>query len=804
MNIVDLGYLAVKKEDYQEAVNIFKRALDLGKESDAFFGLGVAHLHLGDLPTARWAFTQALELKPENKEAQKFISTIDQAHSSKPHVSRRSRFRAGKDYLEIHDSTWKKFFIKGVNIGLGLPGYFPGDYVVKKMTYLKWFHQILELGANAVRVYTILPPDFYEALYQFNGSGKRLYLFQEIWTELPEDNDFDNDQFKEGLFAEIKDAVNVIFGNTMLPERPGRPHGNFKYDVSPYVAGFIIGREWESCAVKGYNDSHERKMGDYRGAFLRIENGTPFEIWITKTCDFLQSYEYGTYRCSHLVTTVNWPTLDPIDHPSESIYEDEYRMEGKLPRGYRGGPCIDVHMEDVESLDLAKITSIKGNGFFALYHVYPYYPDFMNNDYLDRENPYRAYLSALKKHHGRQPVVIAEFGVPSSRESAHWNRLGWNHGGHGDREQGEINVLQMKAIHQAGMAGGVLFGWFDEWFKRNWLFMNSELPADRKGFWFNAQDPEENYGLLAAYPGYPEKKVNLTCREADWKGTPALYEKNDDTMAFRFANGSDEARRLVRLSAQHDEGYLYLLLETAGAIDFTTANFLIGLDTCVSGVGERLFPFELNLMSPVGLTFLLHLVGKDKSRILVSGAYDKYLNDQTGLVRPEESDQGAWVMMQNETNIRRISKDGKHFFPAHVFTMSQLRFGSLDVKSRDYHSLADFFFLDNKIELRIPWGLMNVTDPSSKTVLWKDKDMETRKTAGIRTLAISYQPEEGEFVSHKTGRTSNHTDNLPAVLAPEHIKTYSWDEWNTPIYHTYLKESYYIYQKILQTIPEEK
>ncbi len=801
MNIVDLGLLALKKGDYQEAVNIFRRALEQGKEAEAFFGLGVAHLHLGDLTTARLNFSRALELKQENKEARDFIVTIDQTLGGRPPTSRESRFRVGVDYLEINDGTWKQFFVKGVNIGLGLPGYFPGEFGIKQGTYFKWFYDIANLGANAVRVYTILPPAFYEALLQFNQSVKRLYLFQGIWTELPEDNDFDNGPFQEGFFAEIKNAVDVIFGNTILPERPGHPHGNFNYDVSSYLLGFIVGREWESCAVRGYNDRHARKSADYNGSYLKIMNGTPFEIWITKACDYLQSYEYGTYHFSHPVTTVNWPTLDPLDHPSESSREEEYRLQGKLPQGYQG-PCIDTNIEDEETLDLAKITSINGNGFFALYHAYPYYPDFMNNDYLDQKNPYLSYLSALKKHHGRQPVVIAEFGVPSSRESAHWNRCGWHHGGHGDREQGEINAILMKAVHQAGMAGGVLFSWFDEWFKRNWLFRNAELPADRKPFWFNAQDPEESYGLLATYPGYPGKKVHLNCHDDDWKGVPALYEKNDDAMAFRFYNGSDEARRLVRLSAQHDEGYFYLLLETAGKVDFTSSNILIGLDTCDSGVGERLLPFELNLKSPVGLTFLLHLAGKDNSRILVSAAYDKYLNDQTGLVRPEESDQGAWVMMQNKTNSRRISKDGKQFFPAHVLTMSKLRFGSLDVKSSDYHSLADFFFRENKIELRIPWGLLNVTDPSSKMVLWQDKDSVTQKTAGIRTFTISYRPEKDKFIAHKTGRTSNHTDSLPSILDPVRVKTYSWDEWQTPIYHTYLKESYYRYQEILKIIPE--
>jgi hypothetical protein len=801
MNYTELGFLAVKRGDHQEAVNIFKRALENRKEADAFFGFGVAHYHLDDLPTARWAFYQALELKQDHKEAQEYISRVERSKKRRPAPKRRSAFRAVRDHLEVHDGTWKKFFVKGMNIGLGLPGYFPGEYAVKKGTYLKWFKQISELGANTVRVYTILPPDFYEALSRFNRSGKRLYLFQEIWTELPEGNDFHDSRFMEGLTNEIRNAVDVIYGNATLPERPGHAHGSYEYDVSPYVAGFILGREWESCAVKGFNERHQRKMSDYHGAFLRILNGTPFEVWIAGTCDFLQRYEYEQYRVSHPVTTVNWPTLDPIEHPSESAYEDEYRLQGLLPQGYQG-PCIDVHIEDAESLDLSKITSIRGNGFFALYHAYPYYPDFMNNDYADQENPYLAYLSALKKHHGRQPVVIAEFGVPSSRESAHWHRGGWHHGGHSDGEQGEINGMLMKTIHEAGMAGGILFSWFDEWFKRNWLFLPAELPAERKPLWYNLQDPEENYGLLAAYPGYPGKKVNLACRAEDWNGVAPLYEKKDDSMAFRFHDGFDDARRLVRLSVQHDEGFLYLLLETAGVIDLMKANFLIGLDTCSSDAGERLLPFGTNLMSPVGLTFLIHLAGKENSRILAAAPYDKYLNGKTGMIRPETSDQGAWVMMQNETNIRRISKDGKHFFPAHVFTMSRLRFGSLDARSPDYHSLADFFFRDNRVELRIPWGLINVTDPSSKTVLWMDRDGMTRKTAGIGMLAVSYKPDEGKLVAQRTGRAFNHTDSLPKEPAPAHVKTYSWDGWEMPIFHAYLKESYYRYQKILQAIPE--
>ena len=797
MSTAELGFLAIKKQDYQEAINIFRRVLERKKEVQGYLGFGMAHYHLGDFPTARWAFLKALELDPANQEAEGFLAKSMKTGQRKPVPVRKSLFRTGDGYLEVFDRGWKKFFIKGINLGLGIPGFFPGEFPIKEGTYLTWFGQMAELGVNSIRVYTLHPPDFYRALHRFNSSGKRLYLFQGIWTELPDGSNFLAPQFMAGFNQEIKNTIDAVYGSASLPERPGHAHGTYDYDVSPYVAAFIVGREWEACAVRGFNELSQRGMSDYRGSFLGIDRGTPFEVWITERCDFLQQYEYARYHVSHPVATVNWPTLDPLVHPSESTVDDEARLQGISVKKVK---CNSD--EDIEVLDTAKITSNEGNGFFAVYHVYPYYPDFMSNDYLKENNTYRAYLRALKQYHGAQPVLIAEFGVPASRESAHWHRDGWNHGAHSDARQGEINGLLMRSIHEAEMAGGMLFSWFDEWFKKDWIFQPYELPSERKPFWFNFQDPEENYGLLAAYPSYPGKKVQLAARKEDWTNAQVLYEKQAAGPAFRFSDGADDARELLRLAVQHDEGFLYLMLEMRGAVDFTKAHYLIGLATCQPDAGERLLPFGTALLSPVGLTFVIHLAGKDKSRILAAQSYDKYLNAETRQIRPVDSDQSAWVMMQNHTNNRRISKDGKTFFPPRVSTMSRLKFGSLEPKSPHYSSLADFYFQDNSVELRIPWGLINITDPSSKTVLWMDGDGMTRKTAGIGILALSYKPEEGQLVARKTGSPHNHTDSLPAELAAVQIKTYSWDGWETPIFHTYLKESYYRYQRVLQSIPE--
>jgi len=798
MQLEASGQLALKKGDFQEAVNIFRRAIDEKKSVDAWMGLARAYLGLDELPTARWAAHKALDQKPGHPDAQGLARLIDErlrAARLKPAARRQIRYRAGKNMLERRrGKQWEPFFVKGINLGLAVPGTYPGEYSLGKTLYRRWFKQMVEAGFNAVRVYTIQPPSFYEALAEINEKQDALALLQGIWMESPQGNDFSSETFLAYTRRQITEAVDALFGNITLPERPGYPHGRFTHDISPLVLGIIFGREWEGCPIGFYNKMKGEAQSAFNGVFLSMTNATPFESWVCRMLDDLLIYEEKTYGVAHAVSTVCWPTLDPLTHPSESLYEDGLRWQGL---GVKPIDCNEN--EDVETLDTAKIAVKKGSGFFATYHAYPYYPDFMNNDYLDQEKPYNAYLSLLKAHHGSQPVVIAEYGVPSSREISHWQRQGWHHGGHDEVEQGRINGEMIKAIYETGMAGGALFAWFDEWFKRNWLFMNYELPADRNALWFNFQDAEQCYGLIAAYPGYPGKIVTLKGNPDQWREATVLY-RNDDALEHRFGDGADAARRLKSLAVQHDEGFLYLALTTGAAVDFKNGHYVIGIDTCDPAAGEFALPFNLGLSSPIGLKFLIHLTGEKTSRILVCSNYDKHLNDPYQDLWPESSREGAWVMMQSKTNDRRISKNRKHVYPARVFPMSNLHHGSLDPEDSGYSSLADFHVAGNLIELRIPWGLIMVTDPSSRTVYWKRGDQPTRITEGFRFVAFSFKPSPTGYAAVKTGKGDNTADRLPRVMELQVISPYAWNGWNVPLYHFYEKKSLAIYRRYLKEI----
>ena len=796
------GFLAIDRGDHQEAVNIFMRSLRKDKDPSGYYGYGLAHFLLEDYATARWAFHKTLELDPGHPEAVRRLAVMEtpgvdagKAALSTPHPE--WRFRTGTGYLEVYRGEWKKLFIKGINLGIGLPGSFPGEYAVKKGTYRKWFGQISAMGINALRIYTLHPPSFYEALDEWNRTGKTLYLFQGIWTEPPADGDYSGGGHLSYVHGNIRDAIDAVHGNAVLPPRPGYPDGKYSVDVSRCTIGFLFGREWEPCSVKRFNESRGRRRGAYEGRFLKIVDGTPFEVLLTEVCDFLQQYEHDRYGQSRPCSVVNWPTLDPLDHPSESTNEEESLLQGQRPRA---GVCNEN--EDMESLDVTRIRRVSGAGFFATYHAYPYYPDFIDNDDPSEGSPYLAYLKTLKSHHGEQPVLIAEFGVPSSREHAHRQRNGWHHGGHDEAEQGRINALQMKAVQDAGMAGGALFSWFDEWFKKNWIFQPYAVPPERKPLWFNLQDPEENYGLVAAYPGYPGKKVTLSARMSEWEDAAVFYREKAATPGFRFDDGGDDSRTLLGMRMQNDEGFLYLLLETKGAVDFDKAGYVIGINTSSPDSGEYLVPFDTRARSPIGLHFLVHLAGMRNSRILVARPYDRFLNAGKGEIVPGRSDQGAWVVLLSRTNMRRISKDGKRFHPSHVRSMSNLKHGTLEEHRPDFNSLSDFHVAGNRVEIRIPWCQLNFTDPSSRTVLWMNGAGKSRTTEGVRSLALSYRPRKESAAAVPTGGRTNITDSLPRRLVEENVRLYSWEPWDTPVYHMYLKKSYHVYKEALSAIPE--
>ncbi|MBZ4663619.1 MAG: hypothetical protein JG776_1334 [Caloramator sp.] len=103
----------------------------------------------------------------------------------------------------------------------------------------------------------------------------------------------------------------------------------------------------------------------------------------------------------------------------------------------------------------------------------------------------------------------------------------------------------------------------------------------------------------------------------------------------------------------------------------------------------------------------------------------------------------------------------------------------------EFNSLADYFIKGDVIEIRIPWQLLNVMDPSTKMVmddLYLNKGIKPIKTEGFYV----------GIILRKNGED---------IYTP--MKQYTWQTWDMPKYHERLKKSYFILKEAFKTIGGE-
>ncbi len=120
---------------------------------------------------------------------------------------------------------WQDSFLAGVNIGLGVPGSFPGEYAIGYATYFDWFVRIAAMGSNTIRVYTPQAPDFYRALYEYNRvAATPLFLLQGIYMDESDVMRY-SDVFAPESIAiremrrDIIDCINMLHGNAVIARK---------------------------------------------------------------------------------------------------------------------------------------------------------------------------------------------------------------------------------------------------------------------------------------------------------------------------------------------------------------------------------------------------------------------------------------------------------------------------------------------------------------------------------------------------------------------------------------------------------
>lgn len=537
------------------------------------------------------------------------------------------------------------------------------------------------MGIPVVRVYTLLPPAFYDELRRHNERhpDAPIYLVQGVY--LPSEAYLEPGQTlydapTDAAFTrELVDVSAAVHGDLTRPHTPGRASGRYTADVARWLVGWIIGVELDGESALR-TDRDRADAPGHRGRYFRsTPDASPTERWLAKHMDALATLE-ASRGVSVPIAFVNWPTTDPLEHPSEPL-----------------------DREDLVGIDANHVlpSSAWPGGTFASFHAYPYYPDFQRYEpeldatrWRGEADRYAGYLVSLKRHFdGTMPLLITEFGVPSSLGSAHGGTRGRDQGGHSEREAMAIDADLMRLIAHLDLGGAFVFAWIDEWFKRTWNTMEHQAP-ERRQLWHDPLTNEQWFGLIATDPDpLPDAITELAPRRGSIKG--------------------------LRMWADASWVHLDVTFRSGTPID-------VALDADV-------------VPGPHTADHRLRLDG-DSATMQVRKALDPIrLDTSSRSYRPDAEE--PWHTYALITN-REYSEPGRSH-PAEYQYVGKLVRGNWNPKSKDYNSLATWDRRGNRLQVRLPWAFLGMADPSSRTALGEGTPADLVRVSGIRFTIIAGQ-----------------------------------------------------------------
>ena len=571
--------------------------------------------------------------------------------------------------------------LRGVEMTPSSPGRLVGDLSVGVDDYLRWFGYIYAMGANTVYVPDIMNPAFYRALHHFNTTDDRqLLILQGV-------HGYDYDS----LAPALKRAIDIIHGSR-IQLLGSQGFEVFLWDVSPWVVGFLVGAEWDPDWIIYSNHFVPNMPQSFQGEFFSAaENASPFEVMLARVMDSATAYETRRYKTQRPIGFISSPITDFLEY--YWTYATQLRKYAQL------------NAEHIIPTDAMAA------GTFAAYRLFHFADDFADFlspaqqqtlapilENLDRSCPFHGYLDLMMQVHS-MPVLATGVGFSSARAPQREGQAPMT-----EQQQGQALASMVTQLEGRGWAGSIISTWQDNWERRTWnsAFMSNPW---RYQYWHNLQSIAQGYGLMAFDPGAAARPVRINGNADGW----------DESHRVHTADG-------ISIYAQYTPQGLYLLLRGEGI--HPRNRLYIPIDvTPLSGTSTfNGMEFE----RPAN--FVLRLAGRHSTGLLVNrryhATYQRFYYEMTGrnafVGVPPEWDSNfvpVTIAMQNPFVIAAedfyyLADETREMRRMRAWNTGRLTHGVGDPASPRFNSLADFFFGENLVEIRLPWSLLNFFDPS--------------------------------------------------------------------------------------------
>ena len=598
----------------------------------------------------------------------------------------------GKIYVEN-----EPFQVKGIEISSFYPGYNFSDYEIDEQTYLKWFEQIQNMGANTLKAINRLNPEFYSALYKYNKNREEpLYLIQCIEVEEYETNNSESIYgFKNELIKECLLAIDAVHGNRYVVTSGISSRGLYNKDVSKWTIGYIINSIGKEETI-AYTDHTDKRVADkgYDGEYFytKPQEASETECIIAEVMDKMTQYETNKYKQQKLVSLMIDSLKDPF------CYKENINIQlGKMS-------YIDMNnIKTKETLKSGKMVSYNLTGEINQFcdilseEDTAKYQDILKA--IQTDTIYDGYIDFINKYYD-SPVLIGSYGFSTSRmvEKAYETPLT-------EEEQGEKLIDYYNQFMKLGSCGVIISSWQDNWTITTWN-VKYATTEEEEIYWLNKQSVDQCNGILAFEP---ENKENICYIDGD------ISEWTDEYFVLE-QNG-------IQLYCKYDLENVYIM-----ARNINQNAIYIPIDTTQSSGSTTYMNIELNRPAD----FIIRIDGKENSEILVQEYYDSiramYEDSVTGMKQYSNipnKDTNNFVRMRGilkkqidpSVDISHMTAEQRIQHRMYKINyVGTLKYGNNNPNSEKYNSLADYCFGENCVEIQIPWQILNFSSPNEMLI----------------------------------------------------------------------------------------
>lgn len=659
-----------------------------------------------------------------------------------------------KQIFHVIGDHEEPFIVKGVVVNGFLPGHLESDYAIDEEMYQTWFSQIQAMGANTIRVKSIMDDDFYNALYKFNKENENpLYLLQGlIVSDYAQNNKQDAyaDVFLKTLKQDAISAVDIIHGRKNIILNRANGQGFYRKDISEWVLGFVVGDSWHSDTV-AYTNEHAKSSAIFQGNYLATtKDANAFEALLAEVMDTVLTYESDKYDMQHLVTFSNEQLNDPF------LYDDNYALQTHK--------VAHINAEHIVTQDTLK------SGYFASYRMQDVAKGMMGalidsdvkalKQKIQQKDETLGYVQLLTQYH-TIPMIVGDYGYSTARGVDRQSLIEQNGKGLNEQQQGTQLVNAYQSYIKNGCQGAIINAWNDNWGYRTW---NTSYAKDvhRAYMWNDVQTNDSGYGLMAYEDGLYENQYHCDGVANEWSSNDLVQQEND-----------------VSLYMHGDVQYLYLMVKKEG---ITPKDIIyIPLDISDKSGTPRLEKPALQFDRDID--FLLQIHGEGDTRLLVNERYnamrENYGREVLSInpfekvpVKDASTLQAIHMVLTRSNIINDFANTPPQKRLTPTFETGKLTIGNTNPNAKDFNSQADFCYGKNFVEVRIPWLLLNFSDPS-KGLIHDDY--------------YEYYGVQNELIKDiYAGAVMNPKPNDMITM-----REYPLSKWDEVKYHERLKASYY-------------